>query len=365
MASIWKTLPGHRDPYVYKGRTHTTQVGPPFKKPLIHRVVDCTETLGKRRESWQAYGMPKPVWYETDSPHGWVQPYGLHKEISAREGHFESAPFFLKNSIVGAQNKALSKVDEQLTVASNLFESWYERREVYTLLQTAGTELLDLVRNFKHPKYWKKKFKQSKAPTNLPAAWLTYQFGIVPLVGTIDTCLNSLAVPLPTTPIRGKGTFTHQRKLTWAGYYDTSFEYMVKYGCTAIPNPNPNVALANIGGLTMPFSTAWSVVPWGWAVDYFVNVSEVLQNFEVKHPGVTTTDWYITQVCKTTWTGVATKGVDPEVQTAFFKGHGYTMERDPIDRPDYQLHFNFPLLGSNKAANLFSAIALTLSGAKK
>lgn len=272
----------------------------------------------------------------------------------------------------GVHNKALSKLDSELQVASNFFESWYERREVYKMVGSIGKELLEFATNYRKPKYWKRKGKASKAPSNLPAAWLTYQFGIVPLIGTLDTALKGLGLPLQAHAFKSTSADKFSGTIpfgTWGFPLDYEGTYRKTIGCTVIPNPNPNVALLNLGGFTTPFSTAWSIAPWGWAIDYFVNVSELLSNLEMKHPGVTSYDYYSTEKWDITWDGV-TKDWDrdavPERLRVLYRwnGEGHLVTRSLIGTPSYKLKLGFPTLGTNQFANLFAALALTMKGKK-
>lgn len=259
-------------------------------------------------------------------------------------------------------NRALNKLLAQLDVAENLFEAWYERREAYSMLISAGSEVLEFVTNWRKPTYWKNISKRAR-PSTLPEAWLAYNFGVKPLVQTIDTCLNKLAEPLPSVSFDGSAIL---RGDTFMLSFNTTFmrvNHFYKLGCTVQPNPNPNYALANIAGLTTPFSTAWSVIPWGWAVDYFVNVSQLLSNFEVRHPGITIKNGYTTLFSKGDWFGH---------HPTFNNGRPYYvvdgsifyMERRSTLDLKYKVQLSFPPLGSGQFANLFSAIAITLKGNK-
>lgn len=270
-----------------------------------------------------------------------------------------------------ASNKALTKLDDELTIIESLFESWYERRQAYALATTAIREIVQFVTNWKNPRYWKKLGTGLKQPTALPEAWLAYGFGIKPLIGLLNDSMAGLATPLSTHTFKGTATVEYEN--SWAGNTSTvtpkgsnvygKTKHMISYGCHAKPNLNPNYALANATGLNQPFSSAWSIAPWGWAVDYFVNVSELLSNIELKHPGVTVTDYYRTTTDTTSWYGHVG---DPKKPDYRLDGSGYEMQRTVLTKPPlYQLTYDFPLLGSNQAAYLSSALAVTMKGKSK
>lgn len=106
-----------------------------------------------------------------------------------------------------------------------------------------------------------------------------------------------------------------------------------------------------------------AVVPWGWAVEYFVNVSELLSNFENTHPGLIIENAFSTTMIRTS-PRILHTSKDKRVRDSRLEANIMSMERS-LGVPKYVLEFSAPALGSNQAANLSSAIALTLLGAKK
>lgn len=259
-------------------------------------------------------------------------------------------------------NRALEKLLGQLDVVENLFEAWYERKEAYNMLLSAGAEMLDFLRNWRKPKYWKRK-KSSISPSTLPEAWIAYQFGVKPLIGTIDTLMAGLGQPLTSATFSGSARDVITVPIQWGTVY-AKCDYVYKLGCIVSPNSNPNTHLLNLGGLTTPFSTAWSVVPWGWAVDYFVNVSQLLSNFEVRHPGVKIDHSYVTRHNRGTWFGEHPLKQKGEPYCVYDGSFHYTIREIPAPLW-FRLQLKFPDLGSNQIANLFSAIALTMKGKAK
>lgn len=282
-----------------------------------------------------------------------------------------------------AHNKALAKVDDKLRVADSFFEDWYERRQAVDLLVDTGKKLLTFLVHWRNPSYWKHIAKSSR-PKDLPSAWLAYQFGVKPLVGGVDRAMTLLGQEMPILAIDGSSSskfhdirigrlFRANSIYPHANFADLTAT--VKIGCMATGS-NPNRALSGVTGLNEPFSSAWNVIPWGWAVDYFVNVGDLLSNIENKHPGVTTSDWYITHFGKLNlrstidYAALAdSHGQDmvPIIANYYgyeYNGKFYYMRRTLTGPAKYLIEFKFPRLGGNQAANLFSAIALTMSGKK-
>lgn len=330
----------------------------PYVKPNKYYMVNAHEDNGRNTISNQGRK---------------VGDVNIYVNLSAEFGEVKrstntTSTLVRNNFYAGVHNRALTKLDDKLTISSNFFESWYERREVYKMVGAVGQEILDFVKNFRKPKYWAKKGKGIK-PSSLPEAWLTYQFGIVPLIGTLDTAMKGLGLPLESlsfksqarAPFEDKYTNTYSRAEIW--YTGT---YGKTLGCTVTPNPNPNVALLNLGGFTTPLSTAWSVIPWGWAIDYFVNVSDLLSNLEMKHPGVRTSNWYQTEMWDLSFQGLHKNSGSTAIMNPIVclrSGKIICVERKLLtSAPKFKLHLDLPLLGTNKFANLFSAVALTMKG---
>lgn len=280
------------------------------------------------------------------------------------------------------RNNALTKIDDELTIAASLFEDWYERKQAYALLGDAMGEIYQFTKNWKNPAYWMHK-KAAVKPKSMPEAWLTYQFGIQPLVGTINRTITGLALPLGSHSFKGVSgcSYTNElrdRDINHAcqhGVLYGNISYLYILGCRVEPTANPNTPLIGLTGLNQPFSSAWSVIPWGWAVDYFVNVSEMLSNIELKHPGLNIHSWYKTEVYTVEYQGKLEENVyawwEPNAyyyrdEIARLSGMSKSMDRVPLAQPPtFEWTLKFPLLGSNKPANLASAIALSMKDVKK
>lgn len=279
-------------------------------------------------------------------------------------GHFHQGIdyYLFHNDLNKARNKALTKIDNQLNQVTNFFEDWYERKQSYDLVTNASKEILGMLLNWRKPGYLKFMAGRTIKAKTLPEAWLTLQFGIKPLIGTIDNALHNLARPLPDVKFYETSgcSFSYDNTSAYPDllYSRGSGTFRISYGVRVLSNPNPNLGLVNIAGLGKPFSTMFSVLPWGWAVDYFVNASEMLQNFENKHPGLNLTGWYSTEK----W----------DIQAQQSQHHIYNLFRvqdaemhrmrryTNIPQPKFRPTVSFPLLGGNQAANLLSAIALSM-----
>lgn len=260
-------------------------------------------------------------------------------------------------------NKALSKMDENLVIIQNYYEAIHERREAYSMLGQAGTQLLKFLKNWKNPKYWKS-LKDGATPADLPSAWLMYQFGVKPLVGTIDSALNLLGRDFPIEVVKGSTGCKISNAINNESYWVDDY-HDVKGFCSyeirahIVPGNNPNAALSNVVGLATPFSTAWSVIPWAWAVDYFINVGDLLANFENRFPGVEIKSVWKSSFCK--YKLRSTRYSRSTLQYTYNNGEGHHFVRTETTM-DRMLQYSYPTIGNNQFANLFSAIALAMKG---
>lgn len=295
-------------------------------------------------------------------------------------------------------NKALNKLADKLEYVKNLYEAWHERREAYAMLGQSIRAIHTFVKSWKDPRYWKrmrKAFKTNiKDPTSLPQAWLLWNFALKPLIATVEDTAELLSQDFPVSWVDASsgtsGTYRYNEYWEEAGNdidnrgYDVlvDYTYIVKHG-VLVTALNPNAQLLNILGATTPLSTAFSVLPWGWAVNYFFNVSDMISNIEVRFPGVDLGSSYTTVFSRSEANGSfhAPSVKDPYVVVwndqlgiwdfeknpslaVVITGECATMNRSvSTSAPSYRPEFSYPALGSTSFANLASAIALTLHGA--
>lgn len=122
--------------------------------------------------------------------------------------------------------------------------------------------------------------KLGQTSKTIANAWLEFQYGWKPLVSSIhDTalaCVESMQKP-HTIKGTGRGRFQHEPTLTddkvrW--HCSGTYRWM-----TSLEAAIDNSALhsANSLGLTNPLSIAWELVPWSFAIDWFVPIGAVLE----------------------------------------------------------------------------------------
>lgn len=152
--------------------------------------------------------------------------------------------------------------------------------------------------------------------------WLEYHFGWEPLVKDIGSAIDLLQKPINDRPIvkRARTQKVLATPYSTTGFYGTeAYRSTHSMSWTATVGgkfriTNPNLFLANRLGLANPLSVAWELVPFSFVVDWFVNVSEFLGQFN-ELLGIELIDTFYTQserdMCACDWTIVGNRNAPP------------------------------------------------------
>lgn len=121
--------------------------------------------------------------------------------------------------------------------------------------------------------------------SNVGAAWLTYSYGVKPLVQDVYNGIDIITRKPENRfwPKPGKGY--DERILTESYTYTTNtfvklrerMRVQAKCGGIVVIT-NPNVFALSSLGLTNPVAWAWELIPFSFVVDWFVNVGDVLSS---------------------------------------------------------------------------------------
>ena len=274
-----------------------------------------------------------------------------------------------------AKNDALDQVREQTQQASDLAVAWLQRKDAIGQLEDGLRTVLRTIRAVKRrdPRIVQAvtgRYPGRKSLVQTPSGlWLGYWFGIVPTVSDIHHAAGVLALPFPEAVVSGSSGFDWEIGERTPHYFKDSYGYsnfkqgttLVKIGArvTAI---NPNISLLDRLGFTSPLSVALELVPWSWALDYFVNIQQMATNFEPRFPGIELNMMYQTQFTEYTgrWSFHAFGEylVNNEIS-------GTDMVRTP-NWPEYELSSTlFDNLSLQRVSYLVSAIAMGLKGLGK
>lgn len=166
-----------------------------------------------------------------------------------------------------------------------------ESREAKRMMCVRANKMLSMIGPFQRRlrKSWvKSRTKRGKLKT-LANSWLELQFGWLPLASDIEDLYKALHNPRPmykrvvaygndgySEPIQygvaGSG-YTSTQMLTWNDYW-----CQVKYqGLVRVRDSPSGSRLLDFGlGVREFLPTVWEVIPWSFAIDYFTNVSEIV-----------------------------------------------------------------------------------------
>lgn len=105
---------------------------------------------------------------------------------------------------------------------------------------------------------------------SIPSSILMYNFGIAPLMNTASELLDAVAEPRTAYKRVKTGGDVYAEELL--GGILTQKEISVRAGCMVRFDRSYNPYM-NTGNL---ISTAWELVPWSWAIDYFLPIGGYL-----------------------------------------------------------------------------------------
>lgn len=296
---------------------------------------------------------------------------------------------------IQTRNKARQKLFDKLSQADSLYETWAEREKsleaVMVMFKRAMT-LIKILRNpitaVKQANAWRRKLKGRQFKSRkwrewqrrelqdqagkVPSWWLEYNFGWKPLILGVDGALSAFRTSIPIGVY--KGTSSHDDSVR--GYVgegeigNTTFRYLYSVGCKVKPKydavTSSHIGLLTGFGLDKPLTNVFAVLPWGWVLDYFVNVSQFLSNLEPRFPHCIIYDTWETEFIKGTQDSIE----DPQYWGNFKAtiSHRFdfaTMSRNLNPRLDYELSINLNPLNARRVSYIASALVGTLSSRRK
>lgn len=278
------------------------------------------------------------------------------------------------SKMVETRNKALTKLLDNGDAAADLLAAWYQRQKTVASLVSSLGSFVRIARAVRRrdPRIIRRVLKRDpgakdiiRSPSGL---WLKYWFEIVPTVHDIHSLLTVLTSDFPPLTIQGNSSYresvsNYSTDYTMNVWFSDSWTYICKMQAD-LRMRNPNLVLASRFGFTQPLSVAYELVPFSWALDYFVNVGEMLSNFEPRFPGYDISNAFQTEyVPQTHWAAMynslgkpwGTKG------PAFSKG--YRMVRT-LGLPSYELNVSADPLNFKRASYLVAVAVQILTGMK-
>lgn len=217
------------------------------------------------------------------------------------------------------REKLVASLNDEAMVAVNLAE----RQQSINMMAGRLMQLYGFAKNLRRGNVRKALSFLSLEPSGVKAkgvkrrsqtvgnVWLEYHFGWEPLIKDVHAACTLLSDPLEPSFVKVSGKPQTLRAFI-ADYGGCSNSSLGKAwielngkirskGGAKIAISNPNLYLANRLGLVNPAAVAWELVPFSFVVDWFVNVSDVI-NEASDFLGVNITDPYYGTTCKASGT---------------------------------------------------------------
>lgn len=272
----------------YRSRTRyaTKPVG---KEPAPYRFMRF-ETLSYPYESWM------------DAP-------------NANVSYYLQSPG-TTNGTARAQASALDKArskfkDEVYSKTSQLAATWAERKQSVDMIADRANQMRRAWKALRAGNF--RRFKRElgitpnkrdswSRPKDAAKLWLEYWFGWSPLISDIHNAVDILQSQGPKTSAFGRATVRNPYQLIgrpsnnpdWAWQYDVPdwrFRALVQ---ADVQVTNKNLFRADQLGLINPASVAWEVIPFSFLVDWFIPVSDFLEEWTA-YAGLTFSNAFTTQ----------------------------------------------------------------------
>lgn len=180
-----------------------------------------------------------------------------------------------------------AKQDATIQMGANLAEA----KETLDMIASRAGQLLTLARDLKRGKlpFGRKKRREASRRDPLwkkPGGWwLEYHFAWAPLISDIYTGCEMLSSPVwDLTPVKERGAASDRIDRSHGRDWRVAEVDISEIKATVtiqgnVRVTNPNLYLLNRVGLINPASVAWEVVPFSFAVDWFLPVSAYLSSY--------------------------------------------------------------------------------------
>lgn len=247
-----------------------------------------------------------------------------------------------------AQAKSLVRTVEQRLVTTLRFAKRLPKITARNIAVLAGVTRRDSARDVREL-------------SSVPKAWLEFNFAIMPTIGTVTNLVQHMSQAEFSRKVKFGATIDMFHIVSESKYSDYWYSNGTRssHWCGYVFIRNPNASLAQTSGLASPFETAWALVPWSWAIDYFVDVSAFAANADKRFAGFQYRNW-----CESTKTvtfctanGIKLDGSGIGSDSFYHRSFSRALRGGPP--LSHTLRVN-PDLNLRRVSYLASAIALTL-----
>jgi hypothetical protein len=171
--------------------------------------------------------------------------------------------------------------------------------------------------------------------------WLEFHFGWSPLIGDIYDAMEVLVTPVMPTKfkvsVKRKYSFiSDNRVLTYDSYFNKHSGFFRWTMGSDFEVSNPNLLLLNRLGVINPATVLWEVTPWSFVVDWFVNVSDFLEQFG-EYAGINRINPWYSKTLEDRVDSITTHGIGATKSTWIHACHAISTERVLGDPPSILL----------------------------
>lgn len=263
----------------------------PTSGPFLMPIADSRTAYRDKRVYRQAKPIDRPLQYFIDVAFN-RSPVNNNLGFGSQ---FFGGTNLLPNTEDGYRNElaiAYGRLVSEISNSSQLGATFAEGRQSLSLMLSRFGQLIDFTKRVRRLDFVGAARvinlaivpKGVSAKKSLASNWLEYSFGWKPLIEDIYNAADHLQNPIKSIRPTGSYKNTHTAKSVsgsvpsgfWAILSVQGVRY-AKCGCEVTVN-NPNLYLLNKLGLANPAAVAWELIPFSFAVDWFVTVGEFLNS---------------------------------------------------------------------------------------
>jgi hypothetical protein len=253
----------------YKSQAKYRQVRP-FDRPLAYRMFKSNVISNITCSSTSIYSVWNTLAYAMCAPIDWNNPH-----------------------VASAYNKAYSKFLSKIKGdQAELGASMGEFRKTADMVSDRTSQLYKFFRALRRGR-----FREANALIRVPSGFkpkarsfggivLEYSFGWAPVVSDIHTSMKVLVSGIPPSFAKAKvasviAGYNYDSGGVWPlhGSKTVDSGYITVNIGAGVHLTNPNLWLANQLGIINPVSVAWELTRLSFLVDYFINVSQVIDSW--------------------------------------------------------------------------------------
>nr|UUW21285.1 MAG: maturation protein [Guiyang fiers-like virus 1] len=295
--------------------------------------------------------------------------------------------FGLETTVLATlMNKSLDDFYEQCGESNAIAVNWLQRKDSIDMIANSVTSLITIARQLKNrdprllrkiKRYWARRGHPRELAEDFSGLWLQYFFGWAPLVSDIEDQIAFLRNPFPSQFVKGKAKVViEEHSLApysdYFGYYE-GFRFqniIARTSVCALVSVNDTNAVTNAHVNTNNLTgVVWELIPFSWAIDYFVDVGGYLRNMNPDFPGLKIEGAYRTIKSSGYWRYVWYKG-DQLVPyrrrpNAYVDDSGsFSVYRRMTGLPSFQLAVNYGPLSIMRVSYLIATLTQILRTAR-